>query len=1029
MIDGLLRFSIRNRRIVLLITIIIAAYGALQLVTMPIDAVPDITNKQVVINASADGLGPEEMERQVTFPIEVALAGTARLKETRSISQYGLSQVTVVFDDDTDLYFARQVVSERLNGLALPVGCNVEMGPVSTGLGELVHLKISNPDLSLRQRRELMDWIVRPQLLRVPGLAEVNPWGGTVRQLQISVDPTKLEASDLTIRDVSNALTENHSNASGSYLTQRDTQALVRSVGMLASKRDIELTPIRTSLQGRVVRICDVATVTDGDAIRQGAYTDMGQGEQVYCLALLLIGENGKVVMNGIRDRITTIEKSLPAGTKLIGFLERDVLINRTLETALKNLAEGGLLVIVVLFLFLLQIRAGLIVSSVIPVAMLIAVIGMRYFHISANLMSLGALDFGLLVDGAVIIVENAVRQIAHRVRRTAGPLSPAELDDVLFDAAKEVMQPSLFGVAIIIATYIPILSLQGVEGKMFRPMGLTVILALIASILLSLTWVPALCRHFLKSEDERPHPVISHVETLYKQFLNGVINKPLLAIAPGLVLMAMSGIVFTRLGSTFIPELDEGAIAISGFYKAGTSLSEVVARSSKLEKVLVAEFPNEISHVMSRIGRPEVATDPMLIHQTDTLVSLRPLHQWSKARTKEALVAAISDVVNQSPGFDATFTQPVKMRMDEMIQGQGLRSDLGIKVFGPDIETLANIANEISTVVESVSGAADVEVEATEGLPQLQIMLDREHMGRLGVDVETAQSIVASALAGHNAATIMDGTRKVDVTVRLQPDSRATETDIGAIRIPTRLGTRVSLGDIAKIERVDGPIQVSRENGQRRVVIMANVRGRDLGSFAEAVQAQVSTQIKLPIGYHLEYAGTYEQLKSGKLRLMIAVPLTFIAVFILLMLTLGNFKHALLVFTGIPFAVSGGILALFVRQMPFSISAGVGFIALAGIAVLNGLVMVTFINSMKVTSASLEEAIISGAQARIRPVLMTAFVASLGFVPMAVATGSGAEVQKPIATVVIGGLFTATILTLIVLPVVYKLIHRQDMK
>jgi cobalt-zinc-cadmium resistance protein CzcA len=609
-------------------------------------------------------------------------------------------------------------------------------------------------------------------------------------------------------------------------------------------------------------------------------------------------------------------------------------------------------------------------------------------------------------------------------VRNSGRSLSPTELDEVLFLAAKEVMQPSLFGVAIIIATYIPILSLQGVEGKMFRPMGLTVILALVASILLSLTWVPSLCRQFLKSEDERPHPVLDRVETAYKGLLGKLLERPLLAIAPAVVLVVISGFVFTRLGSTFIPELDEGAIALSGFYKAGTSLDEVVSRSTKLEQVLLAEFPDEISHVMNRIGRPEVATDPMLIHQTDTLISLKPTQQWKRVKSKEALVTAISDVLKHDPGFDATFTQPVKMRMDEMIQGQGLRSDLGIKVFGPDIQKLAEFARDISKTVEGVAGAADVEVEATEGMPQLQIVLDRGRMGRLGVDVQSAQAIVESALAGHKAISIVDGTRKVDVTVRLTPDSRATEADIRAIRIPTLQGRRVNLGDIADIQRVEGPIQISRENAQRRVVIMANVRGRDLGSFAEDVQRKITSSIKLPMGYYIEYAGTYEQLKSGKLRLMIAVPITFVAVFLLLMLTLGNFKHALLVFTGIPFAVSGGILALAVRQMPFSISAGVGFIALAGIAVLNGLVMVTYITSLRTKSASLRDAVIDGAQARIRPVLMTAFVASLGFVPMAIATGSGAEVQKPIATVVIGGLITATVLTLIVLPVIFRMIH-----
>lgn len=1021
MIEVILRFAIRQRLFVVMLGFLLLGIGSYNALLLPIDAVPDITTKQVVINATATGLGPEEIERQLTFPLEVALAGTPRLKETRSISQFGLSQVTVVFEDDTDLYFARQLVAERLTVAQgeLPPGATAEMGPVSTGLGELSHIKLENPNLSLRERRALMDWVVRPQLLTVPGLAEVNPWGGTVRQWQVKVDPQKLLAYCLTLRDLTEALEKNNQNASGSYLAQGASQAMIRSVGMLTGPEDIKQVVVAAK-DGIPVTVAMLATVEEGDAIRQGAFSEDGIGEQSYCIALLLIGENGRVVMQGVGAKLKQIEKTLPAGSKLVGFLNRDVLINRTLETATKNLTEGGLLVIVVLFAFLLQLRAGLIVSSVIPLAMLFAIIGMRHWGISANLMSLGALDFGLIVDGAVIIVENTVRQLAERRHHLHRELTEGERQHVLYEAALEVLKPSLFGIFIIIATYLPILTLQGVEGKMFRPMGLTVILALLGALLLSLTWVPALCAYFLKVKEEKPNRVLEVIERFYAKLLTGAVRARVLTAGLALGFVVGCFALFPLLGSTFIPELDEGAAAISGFYAPGTSLEEVVDRSQRLEAALRRSFPDEVKKVVTRIGRPEVATDPMLIHQTDTLIELWPKERWKRAHTKEALVQKFSELTDKSPGFEASYTQPVKMRMDEMVQGQGLRAELGIKLFGTDNKVLAETAAKMAAIVEKVPGAADVSVEATEGMPQLQIELDRAAIARWGVSVSDINAVIETALASKTVTSITDGSQRVEVSVRLEKPFRDDTQKIGRLLVPTSAGSQVPLGSLAKIGYVNGPIQISRENGQRRVVVMSNVRGRDLGGFSEEVQQRLQKEIHLPTGYRMEFGGTYEQLQSGRARLMVVVPLTFLAVFVMLFMTLGSLRQAALVFTGIPFAITGGILALLLRQMPFSISAGIGFIALAGIAVLNGLVMITFINQLRQEGRSVAEAVQHGALARLRPVLMTASVASIGFIPMALATGSGAEVQKPLATVVIGGLITSTLLTLVVLPTLY---------
>jgi heavy metal efflux system protein len=1029
MIETILRFAIKQRLFVVLLGFLLLGIGGYNALHLPIDAVPDITTKQVVINATVAGLGPEEVEKQITFPLEVALAGTPKLKETRSISQFGLSQVTVVFEDDTDLYFARQLVAERLTTIQkdLPLGASATMGPVSTGLGELSHIKIENPNLSLRERRALMDWVVRPQLLTVPGLAEVNPWGGTVRQYQVKVDPQKLLSYGLTIRDVSEALEKNNQNAGGSYLAKGSSQAMIRSVGMLTGVEDIKEVVVGAK-DGVPITLERLAIVEEGDAIRQGAFSEDGQGEQSYCVALLLIGENGRIVMQGVREKLTQIEKTLPAGSKLVGFLNRDILINRTLETATKNLTEGGLLVIIILFAFLLQLQAGLIVSSVIPLAMLVAIIGMRSWGISANLMSLGALDFGLIVDGAVIIVENTVRQLAEKHHHLGRDLTEAERQDTLYEAAREVLKPSLFGIFIIIATYIPILTLQGVEGKMFRPMGLTVILALLGALVLSLTWVPALCAYFLKVKTERRNLVLEAIERIYQPFLAKAIRARIVTALLSLIFVIGCFALFPLLGSTFIPELDEGASAISGFYPPGTTLDEVVDRSGRLESALKTQFPDEVKKVVTRIGRPEVATDPMLIHQTDTLIELWSKEHWKKAHTKEELVQKFSEMTDKSLGFDASYTQPVKMRMDEMVQGQGLRADLGIKLFGADNATLAETARKIAAIVKAVPGAADVAVEATEGMPQLQISLDRVAIARRGISISDVNTVIETALGSKSVTTITDGTQRVEVSVRLEKDFRDTPEKIGRLLIPAPNGGQAPLSSLAKIGYVDGPIQISRENGQRRVVIMSNVRGRDLGSFTEEIQRKLAKEIKLPTGYYMVFGGTYEQLQSGRARLMIVVPITFLLVFLLLFTTLGSFKQAALVFTGIPFAITGGILALLLRQMPFSISAGIGFIALAGIAVLNGLVMITFINQLRAEGKSISESVTQGAKARLRPVLMTAAVASIGFIPMALATGAGAEVQKPLATVVIGGLLTSTLLTLIVLPTLYAWWEKESL-
>lgn len=1026
MLEAVIRFAIRQRVVVFALALVLIGVALYQATQLPIDAVPDITSRQVVINAIAPGLSPEEVERQVTFPIEMGLAGLPYLKEVRSSSIFGLSQITVVFDDSTDLYFARQLVSERLPTIQseVPPGVTVEMGPVSTGLGEIAHIEFRNPSLSLMERSTLAEWVIRPQLLTVPGLAEVTRWGGATRQFQVQIDPRRLEAYGLTLRDVMDALKQNNLSAGGAYLQQGGQQALIRGAGQLRSLDDLRAVSLKTQ-SGTPITLEQVAKIEEFPAVRYGAMTQNAQGEQVYILTLLLIGENGRVVIERVKDELTRIEKSLPPGSKLIPHLDRSKLVNGTLRTVMRNLTEGGLLVIVLLFLFLLQLRAGLIVSSIIPLSMMVAVLGMRVFGVSANLMSLGAIDFGLLVDGAVIIVENTIRRLSEAMHALPQGLSADEKERLIHDSTVEVIRPSLFGVFIIIMAYAPILALGGVEGKMFRPMGMTIVFALLGSMLLSLTVVPALCAQFLKPQQERRNYGLELLQNLYERTLRWHLARPALTmlVAIGFVVVCFS--LFGRLGSVFVPELNEGNITISGFYPPETSLEEVVNLSGRLERKLRAEFPNEIAHIFTRIGRPEAATDPMLTSQVDIMIELYPPNRWERARTKEALVEQVSEVVAQMPGLSVTFTQPIKMRMDEMIEGQGVRADLAIKIFGSDLEELNRIGRQVENLVRQVPGTADVGLEATEGLPQLQIAVDRTQLARYGVSVETVMQTIESALAGAVATQVSTGTQRVEVAVRLQEPFRQTPEQVGRLLVPTAEGGHVPLRLLAEIGMVESPVRITRENGQRRVLVLANARGRDLGSIAEEVHQKLE-QVRLPTGYWMAFGGSYEHLVSGRARLAIVVPSTFGMILLLLILALGTVRHALMVFTAIPFAMTGGILALWLRGMPFSMSAGVGFIALGGIAVLNGLVLISAINRLRQQDRTCREAVWLGARERMRPVLMTASVAGFGFVPMALSTGMGAEVQKPLATVVIGGLITSTLLTLIVLPTLYMWVERR---
>ncbi|MBL8239973.1 MAG: efflux RND transporter permease subunit [Bryobacterales bacterium] len=1035
MIEQLIAFSIRWRVLVVILSLAIVVLGGYAALRLPIDAVPDITTNQVQINVLAPAFAPAEVEKYITFPLEVAMGSLPGKDEIRSISKFGLSQVTITFHDEVDLYQARQLVLERLIQAQneLPNGVRPEIAPISTGLGEIYQFSVENdiksPDrYSLMDLRSILDWQIAPVLRTVPGVIEVNVYGGKLKQYEVLIDPTKLVSYGLALHDVVAALEKNNANVGGAYLERGGEQQLIRGIGLIRNFEDIESIVVSAN-KGTPVFIRNLGSVGFGSEVRQGAATTDGRGETVLGIAMLLKGENSRQVAGRVHARLEDLRKSMPPGVILRTSYDRSELVNRTIKTASYNLLEGGGIVIVVLLLFLLQIRAGLIVSAAIPFSMLIALAGMWHFGVSANLMSLGAIDFGLIVDAAVILIENSVRRLALERRRLGRPLTEPERLSTIQAGILEVRQASQFGEMIIIASYLPILALAGIEGKMFHPMAFTVILALCGALLLSLTLIPALAALFLRDhaaettentvETEEENPVVRALLRPYRSLLEWSLRAPWVPLAGAAGSVALALVLFVNLGSEFIPELDEGAVAISAQRLPSVSLEQGVRSTTQME-IALRGMP-EIRTIVSRIGRPEIATDPMGPELTDCYVFLKDPATWPNPKSKEELISEMEHRLEAVPGMAFTFSQPIKFRMLELIGGIGSRSDVAVKIFGEDFEVMEKSAGQIARILRSVPGAADVKVQQIEGLPALEIEADRRAIARHGINVSDVQELTGAAIAGIRATTILEGFKRFDLTVRLTPESRSNAAALGALLVQSPNGAKVPLAQLATLRETEGAAEISRENGQRRVSIESNVRGRDLASFVEEAQHRVDEQVKLPPGYRLEWAGTYENLQAGKLRLAIAVPATFTLIFILLYATFGSIRQALLIFTGIPLALTGGVFALILRGMPFSISAGVGFIAVSGVAVLNGLVLVAFINQLRGEGRAMRDAILDGCVTRLRPVLMTAMVASLGFLPMAISSGAGGEVQRPIATVVIGGLITSTVLTLVVLPVLYR--------
>ena len=1056
MLEKLIHFAIRHRWLVLLLVVGMAALGAYNFNRLPIDAVPDITNVQVQINTEAPGYSPLESEQRVTYLVETAMAGLPRLDYTRSLSRYGLSQVTVVFEDGTDIYFARQLVNERIQQVKsqLPVGIDPTMGPIATGLGEIFMFTVKSTEAATKpdgtvytptDLREIQDWIVRPQLRNLPGVTEVNTVGGFEKQFHVTPRPDRLLAFNLTLRDVIQALGRNNANVGAGYLERHGEQYLVRVPGQVADIPDIESIVVARR-GGQPIRIRDVADVLLGAELRTGAATENGR-EVVLGTVFMLMGENSRDVSTRVAAKLADINRSLPPGIVATPVYDRTDLVDRTIATVRKNLVEGALLVIAILFLLLGNIRAALITAAVIPLAMLFTITGMVSNQVSGNLMSLGALDFGLIVDGAVIIIENCLRRFGLEQHRLGRLLSHSERHRLAAAAAAEVIKPSLFGVFIITVVYVPIFALTGIEGKMFHPMAFTVVIALLGAMVLSITFVPAAVALLVRGRvSEKDNMIIRGAKVLYRPTLRFVMSvRPAAAVA-AVVLIVVAGLATTRMGTEFIPNLDEGDIAMHALRIPGTSLTQSIAMQRDVETTVNA-FP-EVNRVFSKIGTPEVATDPMPPSVADTFIMMNPRHQWpDPARSKADLVAGIEEAVTQLPGNNYEFTQPIQMRFNELISG--VRADVAVKVYGDDLDVMNTTAGEIAALLESLPGAADVGVEQTSGLPLLTVDLDREAIARYGLAIADVQDLVATALGGAHAGLVFEGDRRFELLVRW-PESLRNDLDaIGnlpvhlppldrhagrimpdELRMEPRLQIEmepqsfIPLREIAALRIAPGPAQISRENGKRRVVVTANVRGRDLGGFVREAQQAIDTSIAVPAGYWLEYGGTFEQLISASQRLRIVVPVALLLIFGLLFMSFGNGKDALLVFTGVPLALTGGIAALWLRDIPLSISAGVGFIALSGVAVLNGLVMISFIRSLREAGQNLDTAVEEGCLTRLRPVLMTALVASLGFVPMALATGPGAEVQRPLATVVIGGIISSTLLTLVVLPALYRMAH-----
>lgn len=1032
--DRIIQFSINNAIWVMMFVIAWIGVGIYSYQKLSIDAVPDITNVQVQINSQANGFTAPEVEQRITYPIENAMSGIPNLEQTRSISRYGLSQVTIIFKDGTDIYWARQLINQRLQEAksALPDSIDPQMSPISTGLGEIYQWvvkaepnakKADGSAYSAMDLREIQDWIIRPQLQRVQGVAEVNSIGGYNKTYVVSPDLTRLQQLQIPLTDLQDALQNNNENRGAGFIEENGQQLTVRVPGMLMSIQDIQNVTVATK-NGLPIRVADVASVSIGHDLRTGGATYNGQ-ETVLGIAMMMMGENSKTIAKAIDDKVQEIQRSLPQGVVIETVYDRSSLVNKAIKTVAKNLIEGAILVIVILFIFLGNFRAALITACIIPLAMLFTLTGMAEQKISANLMSLGALDFGIIVDGAVVIVENCIRRLAEAQHLKGRLLTRSERFTEVFLAAKQARRPLIFGQIIIMVVYLPIFALAGVEAKMFHPMAMTVVLALLGAIILSVTFVPAAVALFITGEvKEKESRWMMTLKKGYAGLLDKAYAFRYVVVTAAVSILILTSAIATRVGSEFAPQLSEGDFALQLMRAPSTGIEESLKIQENVEKQLLKAFP-EIKAIFARTGTAEVATDVMPPNISDGIVLLKPHDQWPNPKEAiDELRARMLQFVNQIPGNNSEFSQPIELRFNELISG--VRSDIGVKIFGDDMQVLNQEAEKIAQQLRSIPGASEVKVEQTDGLPLLNVDVDHALAAQYGLSVKSIQDIVAASIGGQSVGQILQGDRRFDFVIRLQENMRTPQQ---LAQLPIRLpnGGLIQLQDVAKVENILGLAQVSRENGKRRVIVTANVRDRDLGSFVQEMQSKLAQQ-KLPSGYWLGYGGQFENLASATARMQIVVPMALIMIFVLLMAVFSNFKDSLLVFSGVPFALSGGLVALWLRDIPLSMSAGVGFIALSGVAVLNGLVMLTFIKELR-TTLDVHAATWKGAVLRLRPVLMTAFVASLGFIPMALATGTGAEVQRPLATVVIGGIISSTILTLVLLPVIYRWMNEDKMK
>lgn len=1035
MIDKIIAFSIKQKIIIGTFTLILIGAGLYSAVNLPIDAVPDITNNQVQIITASPTLGALETERFITYPIEIAMSNIPDVIELRSTSKPGISVVTVVFKDNVDTYFARNLVFQKLNEAVenIPEGLGKpELAPISSGLGEIYQYIVRAEDpndttYNLLELREIQDWIVKRQLLGTPGVAEVNSFGGFEKQFQILIDADALKAFDLTLSDIYKAVTENNSNVGGSYIEKGAEQYSIRGKGLVKNISDLENIIVKNDHLTPIL-VKNVAKVEYGGGLRNGAVTQDGKGEVVSGIVMMLKGANSREVANTVHEKMQKIKKTLPDGVIIDEYYNREDLVSKTIKTVETNLIEGGIIVIAVLFLLLGNLRAGFIVASVIPLSMLFALIMMNIFGVSGNLMSLGAIDFGLIIDGAVIIVEAVIVAIGYRIHLKKEALSPEEKDDTIFSSTSGIIKSAIFGIIIILVVYLPIFALGGVEGKMFKPMAFTVGFALVGALLLSLTYVPMMCS-LLLSRDRKEKETISDklmnwLKSIYTPTLKKVLMNKALVLGGAGAVFIIALFTFSRMGGEFIPQLEEGDLAFHCIRLPGVSLTEANKINAKVEKILL-EFP-EVKTVVSKTGAAEIATDPMGVELSDVIIMLKPKDEWTSADNKDELVNMMLKKLSVIPGVGFQASQPIEMRFNELISGA--RSDIAIKIYGDDLEILSAKGNEIAKIVSTVNGAEDISVQQLEGLPQIEIDIKRDKIASHNINIDDVNNVIETALAGKTAGVVFEGDKKFDIVIKYDNEYKDDINKIKNILVPSPLGFSIPLSDIADIKLTESAAEITRDNAKRRIMIQNNVRGRDIESFVTELKSKIDLELDLPPGYIVEYGGQFENLESASNRLLIVVPVSLFFIFTLLFITFNSVKQGLMVFSGIPFAIVGGVFALLLRGMPFSISAGVGFIALFGVAVLNGIVMIAYLNKLRDEGINdVYERIITGTSVRLRPILMTALVASFGFIPMALSTSSGAEVQRPLATVVIGGLISSTLLTLFVLPVLYSIFTKKE--